>query len=323
MFQGNTGNPEAARDHDFRFSGLLPATLEDVQQFERLAKASFPDDYREFLLVWDFQQHVPAEVAIESSRSIGWFDRFEPLHAKKQPYWYPQTQDEKGTTDFRFAFGVVVAFDRSGCPWVLSLFGPDRGYVYHCPSGVAWRDPGLIVASSFTEFGELVMPDEVTPVANTGFETVYEEPMFKLEEADPAYRGAAASVEAIEKFEERCGHRLPDDYREFLTTEPPRGDLYNEDAPQASTKWSTVEFDQFLSIGAPNQFERIQFDALGSFPDSVVIAVDGGGQDLVMSLAGPDRGYVYHCWEGVGERDPDFIVAPTFTDFLKALGFAN
>ncbi len=142
------------------------------------------------------------------------------------------------------------------------------------------------------------------------------------------------AIEEVERFEAVNGIKLPGDCRECLTTERP--DIEHPgvkiECPGtygSSTGWFS---GGWYSLGA-DDYTALIWPGMESSPEGCIdIAHDDGGKFFAMSLLAQDYGAVYHTdfecgyvYEqgSRGERNPDFVVARSFSEFLSLAEPAN
>jgi hypothetical protein len=106
-----------------------------------------------------------------------------------------------------------------------------------------------------------------------------------------ASRGPVVDESTVMAFEQRLGHRLPDDYRRFLLE-------LNGGRPHDSTrKASFGVINWFFCLGDPNEDRDLE-SANSGIPelpsrDLLYVGYDGSGTDIYIVLAGELRGQVW------------------------------
>ena len=108
------------------------------------------------------------------------------------------------------------------------------------------------------------------------------------------WRGPAVTESDIVAFEDRLGHRLPDDYRRFLL-EVNGGRLATQNT---SFEFSIISL--MYSLNAPDVSDDLLTSALWErsvslrpSPDLLSIGYDEGGAPILLALAGDLRGEVW------------------------------
>jgi cell wall assembly regulator SMI1 len=114
-----------------------------------------------------------------------------------------------------------------------------------------------------------------------------------------ARRGHEVTVDAVRRFEQRIGHELPEDYRQFLievnggrTARSHRTFVMQ----RAAVRRDETVLNTLFSLDDPDEsrdlatWQRYGEDRL---LDGLEIGADDGGSPVVLALAGPHRGEVW------------------------------
>jgi hypothetical protein len=168
-----------------------PATPEQVAAYEEANGITLPDDYRRFLVTdaphpgTQFETSPPGEVLpslkIYCAIEYGWFDEFCCFNPDRP--WLELTGCPFLSN---FEGGIAIAFDEGDRPWVMSVIGPDYGYVYYCHQ-FDCRDDMVLVAKSFTEFLSLVEPPNAAELHEQHMQEDYGPEPFKYPPAGFQY----------------------------------------------------------------------------------------------------------------------------------------
>jgi hypothetical protein len=140
--------------------------------------------------------------------------------------------------------------------------------------------------------------------------------------------------EDVSRFETENNIVLPDDYRQFL--------IFGSDVPERRGCLPPLTKDASHPWGGFGRFCSLEPDSINDLPslcppysssnipeNSLVVGYDQAASgSFAMSLDDEDLGTVYWCipgfeWDvgddGRGEKNPDYIIGRSFTEFLQAI----
>lgn len=134
------------------------------------------------------------------------------------------------------------------------------------------------------------------------------------------------SMDIIEKYEQKWGVKLPEEYRKFLSTY--NGGYPFPDAFAIADIEDESTVDRFLQLGAGphSNLEKYMTTYTGRLPNDLFpIAHDPGGNLICIGIDGDCFGKIYfwdHEFEA-DENEPDYsnvyLIADSFIEFLENL----
>jgi hypothetical protein len=143
---------------------------------------------------------------------------------------------------------------------------------------------------------------------------------YRLVHAD---RRTVPTLKEISALEHLIGHELPEDYKDFVlkfgVTMSGRKHWLNRD--ENGIDHGGV--DVFYGISPQSSYDLhnyINFYEPERLPQNLLPIAGGSGSEIVMSLAGKDRGHIY-CWdpqEPFGGENTEYV-AKSFDSFLRNL----
>ncbi len=298
------------------YASLKNVTEDELTAFESSLGHRLPEDYRQFLL-----KHNGGKSNLTAFK----YKRREHLKLGEVRIFFGILENHDRDTVQRYisffrddseisANWLPIGRGGAGNIVFLSVGGTDKGKVYYWLFETEPENERLfLIAESFAEFLEQL------------FERV-EKPRESILPLKIYASLKNVTEDELTAFENSLGHRLPEDYRQFLLKH--NGGFSNVSAfrYKEADYWQDGGVHRFLGISENHDRHSLQkhialFQSYKETPpDLMPIADTGVGNFILLSIFGPDKGKVFY-WNH--EIDPVygniFFIAESFTKFLAKL----